>query len=610
MGQDENKHRGNWASSKDYFLSLAGYAVGLGNMWRFPYLCYRNGGGAFLIPYLIMVSLVGVPLFFLESSVGQFTSSGLLTLYSVAPMFRGVGYAKMLVNLLASGYYGMVVAYPLVFLVYSFATTVPWSSCDNYWNTAHCFIPGESEESRLTLLDKLNASNLMQGDDNLVFPADEFFHYKILGLSEGIHEPGALVWSLVGASAIVWGVTFLSIFKGVKVLGKVVWFTATFPLLMLVVLFLRGVTLPGAINGISYYIVPNFSKLGEPMVWCDAAVQVFFSLGTGWGTVPTMASFNRFKNNCLRDALLVPLVNSFASIFAGFVVFSVLGFLSMAMGVSVEDVTTAGPALAFVTYPQALALLPLPSMWSVLFFLMLFFLGIDSAFVQMEATVVSIIDAFPNLRPRRGWVSLSVCASIFVTSLACCTQGGFYVLQLLDRYSVSLSLLTAAICELAVFSYVYGSGRLIRDFEMMLGRKLSVFWYCMWVVVTPLILVSIFGSAVSVDSELVYKGYFYPAWTQVVGWGTAVIPLLAIPTYAIYYLLTTKGSFFQRVWSGVNPSLVWGPALEHHREEWIDYCACNPLLHRYFHRDFDCRHKQTVAVVNSGELSPMETKSV
>ncbi|MPC18483.1 Sodium- and chloride-dependent neutral and basic amino acid transporter B(0+) [Portunus trituberculatus] len=171
MGQDENKQRGNWASSKDYFLSLAGYAVGLGNMWRFPYLCYRNGGGAFLIPYLVMVSLVGLPLFFLESSVGQFTSSGLLTLYNVAPMFRGVGYAKMLVNLIASGYYGMVVAYPLVFLVYSFSSTVP------------CF--------------------------------------KILGLSNGIHEPGTLVWSLVVASAIVWGVTFLSIFKGVKVLGKV-----------------------------------------------------------------------------------------------------------------------------------------------------------------------------------------------------------------------------------------------------------------------------------------------------------------------------------------------------------------------------------------------------
>ncbi|MPC86062.1 Sodium- and chloride-dependent glycine transporter 2 [Portunus trituberculatus] len=157
-----------------------------------------------------------------------------------------------------------------------------------------------------------------------------------------------------------------------------------------------------------------------------------------------MASFNKFRNNGLRDAILVPLVNSFASIFAGFVVFSILGFLSMAMNVSVEEVTTAdshdtftltfhltslssycqntGPALAFVTYPQALALLPLPSLWSVLFFLMLFFLGIDSAFVQMEATVVSIIDAFPNLRTGRGWVSLSVCISIFVTSLACCTE--------------------------------------------------------------------------------------------------------------------------------------------------------------------------------------------
>ncbi|KAG0721117.1 Sodium- and chloride-dependent GABA transporter 2 [Chionoecetes opilio] len=472
--QDENKQRGNWSSNTEYVLSLAGYAVGLGNMWRFPYLCYKNGGGAFLIPYLVMVTLVGIPLFFLESALGQFTSTGFLTLYNVAPMFRGIGYAKMLINLIASGYYGMVVAYPLVFIVYSFASSVPWASCDNPWNTAHCFTPQDR-----------NAS------------------HKILGLSEGIGQPGSLVWSLVLASAIVWAVTFLSIFKGIKVLGKVVWFTATFPLVMLVVLFVRGVTLPGAGHGISYYIVPNFSKLGEPMVWCDAAVQVFFSLGTGWGTVTTMSSFSRFKNNCLRDALLVPLINSMASIFAGFVVFSVLGFLSIEMGTTISEVTTAGKTrLGLRHVPSSLRMLPMPTLWSVLFFLMLFFLGIDST-------------------------------------------GGFYVLQLLDRYSVSLGLLTATICELVVFSYVYGAGHLMRDFEMMLGKELSSFWYCTWMVVTPLVLVCIFGSTFSMESYLSYQGYIYPAWAHVVGWGTAVFSLLAVPTYLIFYLLTTKDSFSQ-----------------------------------------------------------------
>lgn len=606
MGQpEENKERGNWASSKDYILSLAGYAVGLGNIWRFPYLCFRNGGGAFLIPYLVMVSLVGVPLFFLESSLGQFTSSGFLTLYNVAPMFRGVGYAKMLVNLLASGYYGMVVGYPLIFFVHSFSASLPWASCDNYWNTALCITPGEGEDSRLSI-----NSSAFFADNNRVFSADEFFHHKVLSISNGIEEPGRLLWPLVLASFVVWAVTFLSIFKGIKILGKVVWFTATFPLVMLVVLFVRGVTLPGAGDGILYYIVPDFYQLSQPRVWCDAAVQVFFSLGTGWGTVTTMSSFSRFKNNSLRDALLVPFVNSFVSIFAGFVVFSVLGFLSLEMDIGIEYVTTAGPALAFVTYPQALALLPMPALWSVLFFLMLFFLGIDSAFVQMEATVVSIVDAFPKMRSQRGWVSFGVCGFIFLVSLLCCTEGGIYVLHLMDNYTVTLSLLTASICELAVFSYIYGGGRLIRDFEMMLGKQLSVFWYCTWMVATPLILVSIFSSAVSVDGQLVYKDYIFPFWTSIAGWSTAVFALLAIPVYIIYYLVTAKGSLPRRLWSGITPSLAWGPALEHHRQDWREYCARYPLLHRYFHRNFDCRPKQPEVAASPEELTAMDTKPV
>ncbi|XP_050721777.1 sodium- and chloride-dependent glycine transporter 2-like [Eriocheir sinensis] len=610
MGQDENKQRGNWSSNKDYILSLAGYAVGLGNLWRFPYLCYKNGGGAFLIPYLVMVVLVGVPLFLLESAVGQFSSSGFITLFSVSPMFRGVAYTKVLVNLIASSYYGMVVAYPVVFLVYSLGSSVPWESCDHPWNTPHCFTPGEGEGTRLSLLDSLNASSAQH--DKLVFPADDFFHNKVLQISGGIGEPDGMVWYLVGASALVWCSALLCIIKGVKVLGKVVWFTATFPLVMLVILFARGVTLPGAWIGISYYIVPDFNRLLEPGVWVDAAVQVFYSFGAGWGTIPTMSSFSRFNNNCIRNSIIVPIINASTSIFAGFVVFSVLGFLSRELGTSVAEVTTAGPALAFVTYPQALAFMPMPSLWSLLFFLMLFFLGIDSAFVQMESLVVALVDAFPKLRSRRGLVALSVCLVIFLGSFFCCTRGGFYVLQLLDKYSVAPSLLPAAICEVLVLCYVYGGGRLIRDFEMMLGRELSVFWYICWVVLTPMILGAMFISTMGMGIDISYRGYVFPYWTHVLGWAIAVVCVLAIPVYIIYYLLSAKGTLSQRLWTGFTPSPSWGPALEHHRQEWMEYCALHPLPNRFFHRDCDCRSRKSrkEEVLSPEELTAMTVKIV
>lgn len=171
---------------------------------------------------------------------------------------------------------------------------------------------------------------------------------------------------------------YLCIKNGVKSVGKVVYFTATFPFVILSILLIRGVTLPGAIDGIRYYITPQWDQLSNIDVWADASLQIFFSLGPGWGGIVNMASYNKFRNNTQFDSLLVPLMNSGTSIFAGFVVFSVLGYLSRMSGLPVSSVVAGGPGLAFITYPEAIAMLPMPQLWAILFFVMLYLLGIDS----------------------------------------------------------------------------------------------------------------------------------------------------------------------------------------------------------------------------------------
>lgn len=191
-------------------------------------------------------------------------------------------------------------------------------------------------------------------------------------------SPGGIVWPLFICNVVSWLIIYLCIMNGVKSVGKVVYFTATFPFVILGILFIRGVTLPGAIEGIKFYISPNWSQLTNLKVWADAAVQLFFSLGPGWGAIVNMASYNKFKNNTKWDAVLVPILNSSTSIFAGFVVFSVLGFLSHKTGIPVSVVANGGPGLAFVTYPEAITMLPFPHLWAVLFFIMLYLLGMDS----------------------------------------------------------------------------------------------------------------------------------------------------------------------------------------------------------------------------------------
>lgn len=568
---DENQARGNWSSKWDYFLSLAGFAIGIGNVWRFPYLCYRNGGGAFLIPYLIMLLLVGIPLFFLESTLGQFSSSGCLSLYSVCPLFKGTGYASLMVTLIASSYYSVVVAYPIVFFFHSLTSKLPWASCGNDWNSLNCTTAQVMLES--------SQSNITERE-NLVSAADEFFHNYILEISPSITHMDGLVWPIVGATAFVWVFSFLCIFKGVKIVGKVVWFTTSFPFVMLFILFIRGVTLPGAWTGIEFYIYPKWEKLVTLKVWADAAVQIFFSLGPGFGSIITMGSYNKYRNNGLRDAVLVPVLNCCTSIFAGFVVFSVLGFMAHRTGTTVDKVTSAGPALAFITYPEALSLMPMAPLWSALFFAMLFFLGIDSVFVQIESMVASFTDEFPQYRSKRGWVTFFACLVMFIAALFCCTRGGMYVLQLLDWYSASQTIIVACLCEIIVFGFIYGAGRVVRDFQLMMRCQLPYFWYAAWVVVTPSLLLFIFINTLASNTLVSYRGEVFPDWVQGIGWCTAFVSMAAIPIYMAHYIISNnQGSIYKSICNGLRPTENWGPALAQHKQEWLKQCSIADATH-------------------------------
>ncbi|XP_058803162.1 sodium- and chloride-dependent glycine transporter 1-like isoform X1 [Phymastichus coffea] len=554
--------RGSWASKTEFLLSCAGYAIGIGNVWRFPYLCYRNGGGAFLVPYLLMLFLCGIPLFFMESSMGQFGGTGCITMFRMSPLFKGAGFAIVIVNVICTMYYNVVIAYPLMFLAMSFRQTLPWEGCDNPWNTYNCLKLGgevfaeKNETDQIRLIEKTKT------------PADEFFHNHILEISGSINELGGIVWPLFACNVVSWIIVYLCICNGVKTVGKVVYFTATFPFVILFILFVRGVTLPGATDGILFYIMPKWEELLNLKVWADAAIQIFFSLGPGWGGIVNMASYNPFRNNNRLDSILVPILNCGTSIFAGFVVFSVLGFMSFKTGLPISTVATGGPGLAFVTYPEAITMLPFPQLWAVLFFTMLYLLGMDSCFVQIEAIISSVTDAYPELRRRKSLVTFGSLVILFIGSTIFVTNGGMYVLQMFDWYAASISVISICLVEVIVVGWTYGCENFVRDVEFMIGEKLHWWWPFCWKYMTPVILSFIFVTTVLFNTRITYNGVDYPEWAVAVGWCSCLVSMLCIPGYIICYLVFGKGTLAEKIAHGTNPTSEWGPTQAEDREAW------------------------------------------
>uniref|UniRef100_A0A8C2DNQ5 Transporter n=1 Tax=Cyprinus carpio TaxID=7962 RepID=A0A8C2DNQ5_CYPCA len=434
--KDENSRRGNWGNQIEFVLTSVGYAVGLGNVWRFPYLCYRNGGGAFMFPYFIMLVFCGIPLFFLELSFGQFTSLGCLGVWKVSPMFKGVGYGMMVVSTYIGIYYNVVICIAFYYFFMSMTNLLPWTYCNNPWNTPDCTGVLGTSRANTTFA---NVSAVMSGLTEIVnrtkrtSPSEEYWRNYVLNISDGIGNFGEVRLPILGCLAVSWVVVFLCLIRGVKSSGKVVYFTATFPYVVLTILFIRGITLEGAVSGIKYYLTPQWEKILDAKVWGDAASQIFYSLGCAWGGLITMASYNKFHNNCFRDSIIISVTNCGTSVYAGFVIFSILGFMAHHLGVDVSEVADHGPGLAFVAYPEALTLLPISPLWSLLFFFMLILLGLGTQFCLLETLVTAVVDEIGTdwIIKNKTYVTLGVAIIGFLLGVPLTTQAGIYWLLLI-----------------------------------------------------------------------------------------------------------------------------------------------------------------------------------
>ncbi|XP_072268153.1 sodium-dependent neutral amino acid transporter B(0)AT3-like isoform X1 [Pyxicephalus adspersus] len=574
------RDRPKWDSKIQYLLTCIGFAVGLGNVWRFPYLCQTYGGGAFLIPYGIALVLEGIPLFHLELAIGQRLRRGSIGAWNaISPYFGGVGIASLLVSFLVGVYYNTVIAWILWYFFNSFQKPLPWS---------YCPAPDYNNSDMYEECSKSSTVNY-------------YWYRKTLNITTTINENGDLQWWMVICLAAAWGAVYLCTIRGIQSTGKAVYITSTFPYLILTVFLIRGLTLPGAIDGLRYLFTPDMEILMNPRVWLDAATQIFYSLSLGFGGLIAFSSYNPEKNDCEKDAVTIAVINSMSSLYASVPIFCILGFkakhaywdcldrntvsLLNEFDISEWNITrdnynehfailnatyperihhlklkectlqeflgqsASGTGLAFIVFTEAIIQMPGSQVWAILFFIMLFSLGLSSMFGNVEGVLTPILDLkiFPKSVPLEA-ISGIICLISFVFSLIFTMGSGNYWLQIFDTFTGSLTLLIVVFFEVIAVTYVYGIERFSEDIKWMTGRRPNVYWQATWRFISPLLMGALFLSYLVIQfmTPLTYETWdpsyeefpmkkveSYPSWVVAICVLLVTVPCMCILLVAL-----------------------------------------------------------------------------
>ncbi len=472
------KNRGEWGSRTGFILAAIGSAIGLGNIWRFPYVAASNGGGAFLIPYLIALFTAGIPLLILEFAMGhKIRSSAPGVFAKLNKKFEVIGWFQTLIAFSIATYYVVIIAWSFSYLFFAF--TGAW------------------------------------GADPKAFLFGDY-----LKLTDSPMNLGGLNLKIVVPLLLVWGINYTVLRMGVKNgLEKANEIFMPLLVVALLVIVIRGVTLPGAMDGLDYFFSPDFSKLTDPKVWLAAYGQIFFSLSICFAIMYAYASYLPKKSDIVNNAFMTGLGNCGFSLISGIGVFSILGFMAHTQGVSVAEVSTAGVGLAFIVFPEAINQLPgMNGLIGGIFFSTLIFAGLSSSLSIMEAVVAAISDKF-NLTRVQALNRFTLTSGLL--SLLFTTNGGLYILDIVDYATNQYGIVIAGILELIILGWFFHLESVRTYVNELSDFRVGKWW--IWAIKgTSFILTVILALKVKGEITSPYEGYPWIA-LGVYGLGAMII---------------------------------------------------------------------------------------
>ncbi|XP_077603571.1 orphan sodium- and chloride-dependent neurotransmitter transporter NTT5-like isoform X1 [Crocuta crocuta] len=556
--------RPSWANKIEYLLAQVGFSVGLSTIWRFPYLCFHNGGGTFLIVYIFMLFLVGVPLLFLEMAAGQRMRQGSIGVWKViSPWIGGVGYTSFMNSPWSLGllHRGLVLqcAHGLESLLFSSVFPI---------STALGILPLTKE---LQYFCFLHAQFTSDPECARTTSTTYFWYRHVLKATDEIEIGGLPVEHLSVSLFVTWLIICISIIKGPKSSGKMLYVSVLLPYFILFCLLIRSLMLEGAKFGLDSLLAAQVPALYSVEVWRRTGNQIFLSMGHGFGSFTAISSYIPRSNNCVLDAFVVALLNLTASLTAMVFVFAIMGHLATknndkcylknvetVMNLIVTGVlppearppdslyydpssiysewfknlpeqvksmilphlsncnlseqlkeVMEGPGVAFVAFTDIISLFSGSNFWAIIIFVLLANLGLSTMIGIMQGIITPLQDIFTSLRKHTKLLTVGICVPMFLGSLIFVRPSGSYYMNLLDDYWASLPLFFIVMLENVAMAWIYGARRFLADLIIMLGRPISPIFRWLWSFLSPFVLIVLF---INTLIHLSLKSITYLAW--------------------------------------------------------------------------------------------------
>lgn len=437
-----------WDSSAAFIFAMIGAAVGLGNIWRFSYVLYSNGGGSFFIPYLIAILIMGIPFLILEYGVGfTFRQSFSSIMKKIDPKFEIIAWILVLLVFVVTIYYMVILSWDLVYLASSF--TFSWGV-----DTAQYFVSTVGGSSNLS-----NAS------------------FLLIPTAVGV----IIMW------IALWFIAHRNVDKGIGRVSKIL-IPALFVIMGFIIIY--ALTLPGAGIGVSTLLMPDWSKLADVNIWLAAFAQIIFSLSMGQAIATTYASYLPENSKLINNVFIVVASNSLFEICTAFGVFSILGYMSLTNGTPMVQLITEGTGLIFIVFPMIFNIMgPIGRILAPLLFLAILFAGITSALGFLEPMLSTTSDKLGWSRKKTATV-LSIVGCVI--SLILTSGISSYLVGIIDTFVNEYGILVLIAIQCIIFAWFYGLDKFLpalnglsiinvgRSWKLVIKYVLPCFLILMW----------------------------------------------------------------------------------------------------------------------------------